>query len=104
VCVCVCASANACVCVHTWKYRCACVFLCVFIQIVCALPALPSCGQARVPEVCCIVLQCVAACCSVLQCVLQWLRECLRCVALCCSVLQHVAVCVAVAARVPDVW
>ena len=43
-------------------------------------------------DMCCSVLQCVAACCSVLQCVAVCCSV-LQCVAACCSVLQCVAVC-----------
>jgi len=50
-------------------------------------PPFPEEQVLRPPssEVCCSVLQCLAACCSVLQCV-----------AVCCSVLQCVAVCCSV--------
>ena len=48
-----------------------------------------------VPDVYCIVLQCVAASYSMLQCVVVCCSV-LQCVAVCCSVLQCAAVCCSV--------
>jgi len=72
---------------------CCSVLQCVAAPLVKALTTVHV--FARLPVVCCGVLQRVAVCCSVLQCVAVCYSV-LQCVAVCCSVLQCVAACCSV--------
>ena len=88
--------------------RVCCTVCCSMVYCVAVWCSALQCGAVllvytcfAVYDVCCIVLQCVAARCSVLQCVAVCCSV-LQCVAVCCSVLQCVAVCCSVLQRVAE--